>query len=97
MLIGPNMITTISEGTWLEYVYLPTFMSEETLRRSNRVCISTSDCLMSRYKDPRKFNGIDSWNTKPFTITKSPTVIVPDKERRKKLRLQIALLWTAEQ
>lgn len=52
---------------------------------------------MSRYTEPRKFNGTDSWNNKPFTITKSPTVIVPDKERRKKLRPQIALLWTVKQ
>jgi hypothetical protein len=33
---------------------------------------------MSLYTDPRKFRGMESWNTRPFIITKSPTVNVPE-------------------
>ena len=66
-------------------------MEEGTLWRSNSVCISTSDCLMSRYTDPRKFSGTESWNRRPFTITRSPTVIVPGKPQEITIYLMIQL------
>mmetsp|Transcript_11562 Transcript_11562/g.28076 ORF Transcript_11562/g.28076 Transcript_11562/m.28076 type:complete len:214 (-) Transcript_11562:2406-3047(-) len=46
-------------------------------RRSNMAAMSISDCRVSRYTVPRKLSGTDSWNNRPFTITKSPTVSSP--------------------
>lgn len=34
-------------------------------------------CLTSRYTEPKNPKGTDSWNKRPLTITKSPTVMVP--------------------
>ena len=41
------------------------------------VVISTIDCFASRYTVPKKFKGTESWKSKPFTMTKSPTVSSP--------------------
>ena len=38
---------------------------------------------MSLYTDPRKLRGMESWNTRPFIITKSPTVSVPGNKKIK--------------
>ena len=54
-----------------------TLMLVERLRSLNMVFMSMRDCRTSRYTDPRKLRGSDNWNSSPFTITKSPTVIVP--------------------
>ena len=54
-----------------------TFMLELRLNRSNNCCMSMRDCLISLYTVPRKLRGIESWNTRPLIITKSPTVSVP--------------------
>ena len=67
------LLLLFTDCTWIE---------EETLCRSNSVCISTSDCLISRYTEPRKLRGTDSWNNRPFTITRSPTVMVPEWRRK---------------
>lgn len=42
------------------------------------VCISIIDCRTSLYTDPRKFRGTDNWKSNPLTITRSPTVMVPE-------------------
>ena len=39
--------------------------------------MSIKDCRASRYTDPKKFSGTDSWNSNPCTMTKSPTVRFP--------------------
>lgn len=54
-----------------------TLIFVERLRRLNMVCMSMRDCRTSRYTEPRKLSGKESWNSSPFTITRSPTVIVP--------------------
>ena len=55
------------------------------LSKLNMFCISISDCLTSRYSDPKKFSGIDSWNNSPFTITRSPTVRTPTMQSQKNI------------
>lgn len=43
----------------------------------NIVSISISDCRVSRYTVPKKLRGRLSWNTRPLTMTRSPTVKAP--------------------
>ncbi len=38
---------------------------------------TSSDCRVSRYTEPRKFKGMESWKTRPLIITRSPTVRAP--------------------
>lgn len=55
----------------------PTLIFVSMVIRVNMVCMSIRACRTSLYTDPRNPRGTDSWNSKPFTITKSPTVIFP--------------------
>ena len=57
-----------------------TFIFDCSSIKLNIDCMSVRDCRKSRYTDPRKFSGTDNWNNSPFTITKSPTVIVPSSK-----------------
>lgn len=59
-----------------------TWILDCTVMSVNMVCMSMSACRTSRYTDPRKPSGIDSWNSSPFTITRSPTVMWPGDGRR---------------
>jgi hypothetical protein len=45
----------------------------------NIASMSMKLCRTSRYTDPMKNNGTLSWNSSPFTSTKSPTVAVPSR------------------
>lgn len=47
------------------------------LRRENIVCMSIKAWRTSLYTEPKKFNGRESWNRRPFTNTRSPTVKLP--------------------
>ena len=40
--------------------------------------MSINPCEMSRYTVPRMFSGMKSWTIRALTITRSPTVMVPD-------------------
>ena len=42
-----------------------------------RTSMSRRFCLISRYIDPRKLSGRESWKISWLTMTTSPTVIVP--------------------
>ena len=39
--------------------------------------MSIMDCLISLYTVPKKLSGRESWNSRPLTNTRSPTVLVP--------------------
>ena len=39
--------------------------------------MSTRLCFASRYTVPRKLSGSESWKSRPFTMTRSPTVSAP--------------------
>lgn len=54
-----------------------TFILVSTLSRVKSVFMSMRACRVSLYTVPRKLSGIESWKSSPFTITRSPTVIVP--------------------
>ncbi|KAH3670867.1 hypothetical protein OGAPHI_000578 [Ogataea philodendri] len=45
--------------------------------RLNSDSMSKSDCFSSRYTEPKKLRGTDSWNTSWLINTKSPTVNEP--------------------
>mmetsp|Transcript_31978 Transcript_31978/g.79085 ORF Transcript_31978/g.79085 Transcript_31978/m.79085 type:complete len:205 (+) Transcript_31978:492-1106(+) len=45
--------------------------------RLNMAVMSIRDWRVSRYTVPRKLRGTDSWNSRPLTITRSPTVSSP--------------------
>ena len=49
--------------------------------RLNSASMSITDCLMSLYMVPRKLRGKESWKSKPFTYTRSPTVRFPVTKR----------------
>ncbi len=53
-----------------------------TLSRVKSVFMSMRACRVSLYTVPRKFSGIESWKSRPFTITRSPTVMLPAGRRR---------------
>lgn len=54
-----------------------TLIFVSTFRRVKRVFMSMRACLVSLYTVPRKLRGRESWKSRPFTITRSPTVMVP--------------------
>ena len=43
------------------------------------------DCLISLYTVPSHPRGMESWKSRPFTITRSPTVMVSVKQLKKRL------------
>lgn len=45
--------------------------------RENIVCMSIKACLTSLYTEPKNPRGMDSWKSKPLTMTRSPTVKLP--------------------
>lgn len=70
-----------------------TLILVSTLSRVKRVFMSIRACLVSLYTVPRKLRGRESWKSRPFTITRSPTVMVP--ARQQQINLQRCILPTA--
>lgn len=54
-----------------------TLIFVSTLSSVKRVFMSIRACRVSLYTVPRKLSGRESWKSRPLTITRSPTVIVP--------------------
>lgn len=54
-----------------------TLILVSTLSSVKRVFMSIRACRVSLYTVPRKLRGRESWKSRPLTITRSPTVIVP--------------------
>lgn len=80
-------MTVLLENTPVTHPYtlkqkklLLTLILVSTLRRVNKVFISIRACLVSLYTVPRKFRGRESWNSSPFTITRSPTDRLPSDQ-----------------
>jgi hypothetical protein len=48
-----------------------------SLRSANSLSMSTSACRVSRYTMPIQLSGIESWKSRPFTSTRSPTDMLP--------------------
>lgn len=63
-----------------------TLILVSTLSRVKRVFMSIRACLVSLYTVPRKLRGRESWKSRPFTITRSPTVIVPTRQQQNNLQ-----------
>ncbi len=62
-----------------------TLILVSTLSRVKRVFMSIRACRVSLYTVPRKLRGRESWKSRPFTITRSPTVIVPTRRQQNNL------------
>lgn len=62
-----------------------TLILVSTLSRVKRVFMSIRACLVSLYTVPRKLSGRESWKRRPFTITRSPMVIVPTQQTQNNL------------
>lgn len=69
-----------------------TLILVSTLSSVKSVFMSISACLVSLYTVPRKLRGRESWKSRPFTITRSPTVIVPTQQQTQRVK-QIPIIW----
>ena len=48
----------------------------------NMTCMSIRACLISLQTEPRKPSGTDSWNRRPLTMTRPPTLMLPARMSR---------------
>lgn len=69
-----------------------TLILVSTLSSVKSVFMSISACLVSLYTVPRKLRGRESWKSRPFTITRSPTVIVPTRQQTQRVK-QMPTIW----